>query len=421
MMIRKSDGALVLVLLGAALSGQSALADTLQQEVERLQQRLETLEGQAGLEGASPGAERSRSDEQDDEVQGDADIHIGGALRFNLVHRDFNDASENRYGESGLDVFRFNIDGSIDDVLLSVEYRFYSYMHVLKHGWIGYQFADDSQLQFGINQIPFGLLPYAAHNSWFGVPYYVGLGDNYDMGIKYQRQDGPWGLHLGFYKNEEFADAGTLDRYAFDLVRVTDDDAGINQQNEKVNQFNYRGGYTFGLGSGCETELALSGQAGQLYNHQTDASGDHWAAALHIDSRCGRWGFQLQGASYQFNPENPEGVSDEVVRVGAFGGSYDIDADADIAVANIAYNFNPRWDRIDQFICYNDYSQLLKSIEGAEDSRINTTGCAIGSGPLFVYLDHIYARNMAFLDGDMAGGGDDRWRRRININVGYYW
>ena len=399
------------VLFGQALVGQAS-GLSIEQEVERLQQRLKTLEEHAGFEGATLGSERRRDESVDDAAP---DIHIGGALRFNLVHRDFVDASDSKYGESGLDVFRLNIDGSSDDILISAEYRFYAYMHVLKHGWIGYQFADGSQLQFGINQIPFGLLPYAAHNSWFGVPYYVGLADNYDMGIKYQRSDGPWQWHLGFYKNEEFSDASSLGRYAFDLVLDGD------QQNEKINQLNLRAAYDFGLGTSCETEFAVSAQAGQLYNHDTDARGDHWAAAAHIDSRCGRWGFQLQGASYQFNPDNPQAVSDDVVRVGAFEGSYDIDADADIAVANIAYNFNPRWERIDQLICYNDYSQLFKSIEGARDSQINTTGCAIGSGPLFVYLDHIYARNMAFLNGDMGAGGNDRWRRRININVGYYW
>lgn len=369
------------------------------------------------LEGAVSGSERVAAlAPQADAGSGSAGIEFGGALRYNLVHRDFVDASDGKRGESGFDLFRVNVDGELGNIIISAEYRHYSFMQTLRYGWLGYQFADDSQVQVGISQVPFGLLPYASHNAWFGVPYYVGLADDYDMGVKYLREDGPWSTQVAFYKNEELNDATDPGRYSIDLLRNGD------QQNEEVNQFNARLGYTLGAGSGCETELGGSAKVSEIYNSASDGRGDQWAGSLHMDSRCGRWNLQLQGVRYQYNPANPPGIDDDAVRVGAFAGTYDIASEADIIVANVAYNFEPPARFIDQLTCYNDYSRLYKGIDGSIDSQINTLGCAIGSGPLFTYVDYILARNMAFFgNGSMAAGGEDKWRGRFNINIGYYW
>lgn len=433
-----------LVLAGAGLASlpgsaeDSARIEALLQRIEALEARLQALEAE---QEATPGDSRSLREERvsstelgEDELLAQAvsgserdsapppppepapAVEIGGALRFNVVHRDFVDSSEGKYGESGLDVFRLNIDGQLDNILVSAEYRFYTYMDTIHHGWVGYEFDDQSQLQVGIHQVPFGLLPYAAHNAWFGVPYYLGLADDYDMGLRYQRQDGPWSSHLAFYKNEELNSAGDLDRYSFDLVLDGE------QQNEEINQFNARLAYTLGQGSSCETELGGSAQVAEVYNASTDRRGDHWAGALHLDSRCGRWNLQLQGIRYDYAPANPAGISRDSVRVGAFAGSYDIAGEADVLVANLAYNFASPWPFIDQITCYNDYSRLFKDGDGQLDSQINTLGCAIGSGPLFTYVDYILANNMAFFgNGSMAGGGEDEWRGRFNVNIGFYW
>lgn len=422
------------VLSSAAAIAQSGGNDSQQQEIDALKARVDQLESQSALPTASeppprvatavsggelltdavPGAERAIGTTSSPEPA----VTIGGALRFNFVHRDFVSASKDKRGESGLDVFRLNVEGASNDILISAEYRFYSYMHTIHHGWLGYEFDDGSQLQAGISQVPFGLLPYAAHNAWFGVPYYLGLADNYDMGIKYVSGDGPWQWQLAFYKNEELNDATNLNRYAFDVVRVGE------QQNEKINQINARTTYTFGEGSGCETELGGSGQVAQLYDASTQERGDHWAGAAHLDSRCGRWNFQVQAVRYRYDPYRSANASGNAsnVSVGAFAASFPIASSADIGVANIAYNFDSPWPRVEQIICYNDYSRLFKNTAGAIDSQVNTTGCAVGSGPIFAYFDYITANNMAFFgQGSMAAGGEDAWHGRFNVNLGYYW
>jgi len=427
--------------LSTADDGQTQDVDALLARIDALEKRLQELESRlpprdggtrTALSLPAVGAVESASARVIEEDLGSAvsgservvaaqdprpaRIDLGGALRYNLVHRDFVDASDGKRGESGFDIFRLNVDGEINDIIVSAEYRHYSFMQTLRYGWLGYEFADESQVQVGISQVPFGLLPYASHNAWFGVPFYTGLADHYDMGVKYVREDGPWSSQVAFYKNEPLNDATDPGRFSVDVLRDGE------QQNEEANQFHARLAYTLGAGTGCETEVGSSAKVSELYNNVTDRRGEHWAGTVHLDSRCGRWNLQLQGVRYEYSPANPVGVSSDVMRVGAFAGTYDIASEADILVANVAYNFESPARFIDQLTCYNDYSRLYKGIDASVDSQINTLGCAIGTGPLFTYVDYILARNMAFFgSGSMGAGGEDKWRGRFNVNIGYYW
>lgn len=369
----------------------------------------------ARLEQAVTGAERREEAQLPEEVEPDP-IRIGGALRFNFNFREDVADSRARRGDSSFDLFRLNVDGELGDVLISAEYRHRPGLDVIRHGWIGYRFADDSELQLGIHRTPFGLLPFSSHNFWDGVPFYAGFADNADLGVLYRRQDGPFETHLAFYKNEELGNADSLSRYAPDVVRDGD------RRNDEINRFNARLAYTHGLDTGCEHEVGLSGQRADLANADTGGRGSHWAAAAHLDSRCGRWNLQLQGVRYVYDPDHPDGVDNHSLRLGAFGSSYDLAAKGRLAVANLAYNFDTTGAWVDQVICYNNYSRLFKDVGGGRDSELNTIGCGVGVGPLFAYFDLILARNMIFFgEGSMAAGGEDRWRSRFNINLGYYW
>lgn len=343
-------------------------------------------------------------------------IAFGGALRFNAFWNDFDETVESKRGDSGLDLFRIDADGSIGDMLLSAEYRFYPFMDVIHHGWVGYEFEGRSRLQVGITRVPFGILPYAAHNFWFGTPYYLGLSDDYDLGAKYIHTAGPWEWQAAFFKNGEFTSSTNLDRYSYDVVAVGD------TANQETNQVNLRGARTFGADPSCSHEVGFSAQYGEVYNADTDRRGNHWAAAGHLDTRCGRWNLQLQAARYRYDLENPPGVADDTVRLGGFGTSYDVAAEASVLVANVAWNLPVPWEKIDQVTCYNDFSVVIKDEDAFDDSKLNTTGCLVGIGPVYVYLDLIQAENMVFFgNGSLAGGGEDGWHRRFNINVGYYW
>lgn len=375
--------------------------------------------GPAGADAsAAPGEEARRSEPDVAEAAPEPSIDITGALRFNAFWESDDASSDATRGDSALDLFRIGAEGDYGDLSLSTEYRFYPFMETIHHGWIGYQWSERDEVRAGISKVPFGILPYASHNYWFGAPYYLGLADDYDIGLKYRRRDGPLELDLAFFKNGELGDATNLDRYSFDVVRTTDP----RHQNEETNQVNARLAYTFGEGGNFTNEVGVSGQWGQLHNETTGDNGDAWAAAVHWDSRYKRWNFQLQLARYGYDPENPAGVSDDTVRLGAFATSYDVASEATVGVANLAYSFPPPFEFVDSLTVYNDFSAVFKDDADFRDSYLNTTGFALGSGPLFIYLDFIQARNMVFFsDGSLAGGGNDDWDLRTNLNVGYYW
>jgi len=237
------------------------------------------------------------------------------------------------------------------------------------------------------------------------------------MGLKYLRSFGDWDFQAAFYKNGELGNAANLERYSFDLVRV-----GPEHANEETNQLNLRLARSLGPSPDNTHELGVSAQIGQVHNAVTGENGSQWALAAHLDSRVRRWNFQLQLARYEYEPENPPGLSDETVRLGAFATSYDIAAQGTLGVANVAYNLPVQLPLVDQILVYNDFSVLWKDPDGFDESILNTTGAAIGMGPIFIYLDLIQAQNMVFFgDGSLAGGGETDWKRRLNLNIGYYW
>lgn len=420
--------ALILLAVPVTAAGaEGADLAAMRQELERLRQQLQSLEALKDrievLEDRLAEQERAApvTPVREAPAEGDAEgkkdtLHVGGALRFNYFWKGYDEGTETRRGDLGLDLFRLNVDGELDAYQISAEYRHYPYMDTIHHGWFGYRPSENEQFQLGVTKVPFGILPYAAHSYWFGLPYYLGLADDYDAGLKYRREQGPWDASLAFFKNDELGNGADLDRISYDPAAVG------AARNEETNTLNARLAYTFGLGSDCTREVGASAQWGELYNRDTDATGDRYAGAVHLDSLCGRWNGQLELGRYRMVPENPPGVGDETVTLGGFGGSYPVAAEGSFAVANVAYNVPVSWPRVQLLTCYNDFSMLRKDTDAFDDSYLNTTGCVVKMGPTYTYVDLIHGRNAIFLgDGSLAGGGSAEWERRLNVNIGYYW
>lgn len=359
-------------------------------------------------------------------LQAERPIKIGGAMRINYGYKDWDESQEDKYGDFGFNLFRLNVDGSINDWILSAEYRFYSYMNTIHHGYIGYNVNDEWQLQLGIQQVPFGLQPYASHNYWSSGAYYIGFEDDYDLGVKALYSEGPWSLALAFYKNDELANAGSTDRYSIDVIN-TDADGYAGAQadgNEETNQFNVRLAYCFDHGDSGTTEVGVSGEWGQLYNTITDDTGSHWATGLHMNGNYGRWNVQLEYAAYEYDPENPQGLDDDIITMGAFGYAWGAPAQAQIGIANVAYTIPVSVKWLDSVTFYSDNTVIKPTENDQPTSWQNVAGALLASGPIYFYLDIISAENMIFSNGNMVDESDrnnDERTTRFNMNVGYYW
>ncbi|HKK24837.1 MAG TPA: hypothetical protein VJ941_04380, partial [Gracilimonas sp.] len=177
---------------------------------------------------------------QDDE----ASLSVGGAVRYNVLLTDYEDGTiDNNDGQFTWDTWRINVNAEKNGVKLNFEYRFYPTFntHFVKQGWLGYDFDDKNNIQIGVTQVPFGNLQYNSHNWWFQGPYYVGLEDDHDMGIKYTHTAENWDLMAAYFFQPEPAGPaggsgsfgfGGSGRYSYDIVPTG------NQSNYERNQLN---------------------------------------------------------------------------------------------------------------------------------------------------------------------------------------
>ena len=362
-------------------------------------------------------------------------ISVGGALRLNLFHKSWDDSNQDKFGDLDVDTFRLNLDAVVSGVKVSAEYRFYSGYHMLHHGYFGHSFDNGLELQLGINQVPFGIQPYASHSWFFDIGYYVGLEDDYDMGLKaiLPTSDDNLSVQLAFYKNDEgnfTGDSVDSARYSYDVVRSNPAELGyvgvVNPRtNEETNQFNARVAYTFEHDSGSTSELGFSGQYGQLYNGSTEDSGDHWAAAVHLNGTYGAWNLMLQATAYEYSPKNPVGVDDSFVVMGAYDFPYKVASEAQVYQANLSYTVPISWGPISSLTFYNDYSTLVKDNDQFEDSSQNVLGVLLAGGPYYIYVDAAFGENHSWLGGNYGNSfaeGDPNadWEMRFNVNFGYY-
>ncbi len=420
------------VVLAAAFSTSFASAsdddaEALERQIDRMQQQLLEMQQQLDELRAERDQEREEREEietrivevEEAAVDEDPDgIDVGGAVRLNVWWRDYDDQIKDRFGDFELELFRVNFRGTVGNVILDAEWRRYNDFQAIHHAWVGYDFSEDMQMQLGITQVPFGILPYASHSFWFTGNYYLGYEDDYDTGVKFvHTPSDDWTFHYAFFKNPEYANDARADRYSFDLV------TGGDQGNTETNQFNFRAERHLVLNDDSNIDLGLSLQAGQMYNRITESNGDRWALAGHMDGYFGDWNLRLQAMRYEYSPNNPEGVSDDFVQKGGFGFPFLMAAKGNVYTYSVSRSFNVDWGPISWVNCYNEGTYVDPDVDNSSNSVQSVTGCSVAAGGLFTYFDWITGRNMWFAGGDGIGrnaGTAGRWDSRFNVNIGYY-
>ncbi|MBW2185354.1 MAG: hypothetical protein JRG71_02795 [Deltaproteobacteria bacterium] len=427
---------LVLLISGGAFAADNEIL----RELQALKQRMVVLEQKLIDQDAmqQPAADVAIAEQETASVRQIVEevvaaskpaITVGGAVRAQYSVKDWSDASQDKGGDFSFDTFRFDLNGSIGDMILSAQYRFYPEydFNTIHHGYIGYNFTDDLQGQIGVQQVPFGLQPYASHNFWFSGAYYVGLEDDYDMGIKLLYTPGPLSITAAFYKNGELGDASNSERYSVDVISSNKDGYAGSQGagNGESNQGNLRVAYLFEHGENASSEIGVSGQYGGIYNDNTGNMGEHWAGAVHLNGNYGPFNLQLEYVSYQYNVDNPAGSDDDIITLGCYGYSWGAPSDADIGIFNLSYSLPVNWGPVSNLTFYSDNTIISPDESRFEDIWQNVVGMMVTSGPVYTYFDIISGENMIFSGGNMvdsAGTSDNYNERttRFNINIGYY-
>ncbi len=358
----------------------------------------------------------------------DSEIKFGGAVRYNLMLQDYEDDNiTTNDGQFTWDTWRINIDGKNSaGIILSFEYRFYPTFdtHFIHHGWFGYDITEQTQVQLGVSQVPFGDQAYASHSWWFSGAYYMGLEDDYDMGLKFLHKKDNWDFALAYYFQPEPAGpapgdvsygVGGSGRYSYDIIPVE------GEHNQERNQINARAAYKF-----SNSEVGLSVQYGQIFNSVLNKSGSHKAVAGHIDANVGNLNAKVHAIYYNHDVKNDLGTELDVVQMGAYGsGTYAVAAEAMVYTLGLAYTVPVSLGPISSIQFYNDYTLTDKTVSSFTDTQQNILGFLTVAGGVYTYFDVAMGKNQPWITQNFGKGlgiGDSEadWNIRYNINFGYY-
>jgi len=320
--------------------------------------------------------------------------------------------TENRNGFFW-DTFRLEATAGWNNAYFDFEYRIYPGFnaHFIKKGLIGYHIAPNLDMQAGVVQVPFGKLEFLGKSWWFQLPYYVGLEDDYDTGLKFTWDWHSWRFHFAYFLMAEPRGVSEPDfgnfmsaRYSYDVIPAD----GFNGNKER-NQFNARAEYTRG-----RTTTGLSFQAGEIYNSNSGNSFAQFATALHISMNLSeQMSIDFQGTYYNYtNAVTDSGEPSKVIQMGAYGfGTYDVAAAAGIISVGLSYHKHVDWGFIEGITFYEDYSVMLKSgellidnkAERFQNSHHNVLGFLISAKFLYAYFDIASGINQPWLS-DAFGG-----------------
>ena len=354
-------------------------------------------------------------------AQDKPELDIGGALRFNYNLSSWKPAQKDRGGDFGYDMFRINVNGAYKDFYIDAEYRWYSEAFgggFLKQAWVGYRFNEKDELQVGLSQVPFGIQQYNSNNWFFNLTYYMGLEDDHDMGVKYLHEGENFEYDLAFYKNAEELTFGNTSeanssRYSYDVVG----------RNKEVNQFN--GKLIYKTGEDFKQRFGTSVQYGGLFNLDTEKTGSHSGLALHYEFFFKNWNLKLQGMRIDHDPKNPEGETDEIIQMGAYGVPYEVASDFNVYSLTLSKSVPVELGPVSNLEFYNDFGYMDKKVDRFEDSFMNVTGVLVTAGQIYTYIDYAAGYNHSWLGGNFVddfaeGNPNAKWEARFNINIGYY-
>ena len=362
---------------------------------------------------------------------GDASLDIGGALRTNYRDEHW-DTTENN-GRFLFDTFRLDVQATYKSLYSDIGYWFQDDgKRSIDRGFVGYRLNPNSNLQLGAPFKPFGLEPYPQFGWSYHLPFFMGYAVSAGTGLKYSYKDQDWDVQLGFFPRMLPSDL----RYSPEVGRYADlNDNAIaftqsRQDNEKRNQLNARVARTFNSNDWI-TEIGASLATAQLYNATTKDDGDYWAAGVHAIINKGLWTVTTQAIRYEYDPENPTGVSKDSVLMGGNGltPAYLIASKASLASINLGYDvYTPRLGQLKKVKLYTDYSRMMKDKSDWDDSQMFTVGAQFLAMPVMAWVDFTWARNANPYGGAENGSGftntssvgSNEWYYRTNVNIGYY-
>lgn len=340
-------------------------------------------------------------------------LKVGGAFRYTFMRNSWDSNQKKKGGQLIFDTMILSAKGELSGIDFAIESRYYAESSggfMLHNGYIGCLLTKELKLKVGMPRTPFGLMPYTGHNFMFNMPYYIGFEDDADLGLVLEYNKGNWEAQFNFAKNSEDVFSNKNKRYAYDL----------SGDNEEINQLTGRIAYHFGTNN--QNEIGLSLQGGQIFNTITEKKGYKYAYALHGSFQIKQWDIKAQTIIYRFGAK--EATERDAITMGAFAADYEVDTRGLLHCLSIGYLIPVNHRLLNDIKIYNDISMLQKTITGHHDSYMNSLGCQLHTGPVYVLVDFVLAKNQPWIGNNyqyaLSTGNQKGWNNRFNINLGIY-
>lgn len=443
---------IVILLSASPLSFAGEAAD----ENEVLRQRIEYLELELNKAREKLAESETQTVSPKPAEPKKSPIRIGGAMRANHVYGDYSGPRGENIGNPDLELLRLNVDLDYNGVIGRAEYRHYDDYSMMHTAWLGYTSDGFGTLKAGIVRVPFGPGPYGVSNSWFfDQHYYIGLADDMDLGVRWTKPFGGLTVDLAYYLQDEgHWDGSSRDsaRYSYDPVKWG---AGVYSSGQVVDgETKSEGDVNFGFGeNGFEEkhqvnlrlvyaiesigDIGMSLQYGRLEGTNVDDSGaDHLAVSAHAVTSLRDFTLFSQVSYYKYDitDDTPWGTGD-LIPMGAFNFAWPVASEAWVPAVSLRYNgintSNISW--LDSVTPYIEWSSILKDRGDFNNSSLWVFGALWYWGGLYIYTDFALSDGNYFVgdegdsygniyDGvnDFGASGNNRWHKRFNVNLGYY-
>lgn len=360
-------------------------------------------------------------------------LKIGGALR---ARYDYTFDYAQNVNKISFDTFRIDVNYDSPTLFGSAQYRFYGgaypydgttvgSINFPAFAWLGYKVSDTTRIIAGLNQMPFGLLPYASNTFYQTLINIVGLEDVHNPGAKYMYKSGPLDLQLAYYPTDGGNWVGHSKDSARYSVNVVEADSYVTggSNNRERNIMVGRLAYAFQHSENASSELGFSALRSTMHNNDTDDSGHRNAFALHYGGKFGALGIMAEAGRQSMSPRNPSTVGNSSVTFGAFDGSFNVAAKGDFYSTEVSYLLPGGLGPVNQVTPYLNYSAFTKDEAGFKNSERVIAGAHFNAGPLFIYTEMRWGKNDPYTGSYVNGaaaGGDDTWKKVFYANIGYY-
>lgn len=293
--------------------------------------------------------------------------------------------------------------------------------------YLGYKFTPEDSLTFGLNQSPFGLTPYFGTSFIATLGFATGVEEVYNLGVKFSHVEPDFNYQVGFYPGANPNAVGlSLDsaRYSTAIVRA-DPYVTFGTNNAEQNMFIGRAEYFVLKNDDASLALGASIWHSDIYNFDTRQTGTKQLGGVHALGTYDAWSFKAIYIRQDIDPRNP--FRNDLVTVGGFDFSYNLAARGNFVSAEVTYKVpDPIGPfTVVPFVGYSAFYKDKADFRASERFILGGAWTLMADPNLIIYTEAAIGRNDPYVgvgefNNGLAQGGENRFKSRFIMNIGYY-